>query len=165
MKHLTDRQMQAFLDGQDRSQNSAAQKHLQECDFCRSELSAYQKVYQALDENPGFALQPDFTNLVLNRLQARAEKRIQLWETAFVVFVGLLGLGIVFYFVNGSIFLEMARSSALALRLFEQTLTWVYSYHMFHIWSLEIIGMVLVVLVVIRLIDLLYSQLSKPSRA
>jgi hypothetical protein len=77
-EHLTDEQIQAYLDAaQSRAEGYYgqvhAESHLQECLLCRQTLVDYQQVFSALDDCPEPQLSSGFTEGVVNRLQAQGQ--------------------------------------------------------------------------------------------
>ncbi|MEZ5360739.1 MAG: zf-HC2 domain-containing protein [Candidatus Zixiibacteriota bacterium] len=67
MSHLTDEQLQAFLDGT-AADAAAVQEHLDSCPNCRLALDEYKALFSRLDSEPEFPLSASFADLVMEKL-------------------------------------------------------------------------------------------------
>lgn len=103
LKHLTDEEIQDFLDGNLPHERALlAKKHLETCARCREALRQYQSLCVGLGDDRGFELSKGFARSVIRRLPAegQAESRF----TFLNVLVAILGFaaaaGGTLYFVD-----------------------------------------------------------------
>jgi len=97
MNHLTDEQLQAYLDGSPVEDIKTIEKHLETCELCRAELARYRSLSMALSEDVGFELAPNFAaDIVASLEEEGAEKffyklsHIILWATGFFAAIAVL---------------------------------------------------------------------------
>jgi len=111
MKHLSDEQIQRYLDG-DMSLDSEAAYHLQECPICQRQLQLYRKVYEGLQQDTGFELAPSFAETVITRLTTVPSKSSRT-GLAGLIFIGF-GIAAVacltLYFLEAKTLTEMLAS-------------------------------------------------------
>lgn len=69
--HLTDEQIQEILDAQALAGAAFPPWHLKTCASCQERFHAFQRLYEGLALDPGFALPPDFAESVLERIPIR----------------------------------------------------------------------------------------------
>lgn len=67
MNHLTDEQLQDYLDG-NTDKNSTVNVHLDSCPQCQKALHDYRALFTGLDTEPAFPLSADFADSVMDRL-------------------------------------------------------------------------------------------------
>jgi hypothetical protein len=80
MKHLTEEELMAYLDGETVRRDEAG-GHLKECDECRKELERIEAVLQALDQFPVPDPGEDYERRVWQRLAPKLpEKRARWWQ-------------------------------------------------------------------------------------
>jgi hypothetical protein len=98
LKHLTDEEIQDFLDGNLTHKRAAlAERHLETCSRCREALRQYQSLYVKLGDERGFELSKGFARSVIGRLptEGETESRFRFLNLflailGFVVCVGAL---------------------------------------------------------------------------
>lgn len=97
MRHLTDAQIQDYLDGNPVEDTEEIESHLHSCEACRTELARYRGISTALSEDVGFELDPNFAADVVASLQEQgAEKfffklsHIILWATGLFAAIAVL---------------------------------------------------------------------------
>ena len=99
MKHLTDRDIQLFLDG---ALPPETQKtfllHLRNCSHCRQEWRLYRQLYRAMAALPYPAISPDFAGQTMRRISPEIPSRRKVVRKRFsaafgmlFIFAGLLG--------------------------------------------------------------------------
>ncbi|MDZ7263997.1 MAG: zf-HC2 domain-containing protein, partial [candidate division KSB1 bacterium] len=73
--HLSDDQIQDFLD-QNLSQEDRllVNEHLRNCQQCQNELSRYQRLYMALNQETVIELSPAWSAAVMKRIRAEVRK-------------------------------------------------------------------------------------------
>ena len=80
MKHLSDTQLQLYLDGGLSSENKAAAAHLSNCDLCKSELELYKTVYAELkceENDKAVRLSSDFADNIIAALpEIKTKKKL-----------------------------------------------------------------------------------------
>jgi anti-sigma factor RsiW len=76
LKHLTDEEIQDFLDGNlSREIALLTERHLETCPLCREAVKQYQSVYAGLDREEGFELSKGFAKSVMKMLPAKEETK------------------------------------------------------------------------------------------
>lgn len=78
MNHLTDEQLQEYLDNKPGIPNEQVEAHLEECAECREALARYKKIYSVLSIDTAPELPRYFTSSVMTAIEAEssaAEKR------------------------------------------------------------------------------------------
>lgn len=99
MKHLTDSEIQTYLDGgSDGEAHKKIEMHLAGCQHCRKELQTYRALYGYLSAAPAVSLSPAFAGKVISRLE-RGESERPLFEWLMFGVSVLIGLAAFFYFV------------------------------------------------------------------
>jgi hypothetical protein len=74
LKHLTDEEIQDFLDGNlTHERTLLVEKHLETCARCREALRQYQSLYLGLRDDRGFELSKGFARSVIRKLPAEGE--------------------------------------------------------------------------------------------
>ncbi len=109
MKHLSEDQIQDFLDGNSPTSKNLVERHIRACPACKKIYLNYQNLFVGLKQDPGFQLSPDFTHSVISRLPqaAEAKARFQLSD----IFIGITAIaalmGALIYFIDISIFSDL----------------------------------------------------------
>lgn len=89
VRHLTDEQIQEWLDGAQTKQ-PAVFEHLAHCSRCQAEVAAYRKLYQELNQPIVFSLSPDFAATVTQRVQAGKFRFSSQWWSGLLIAGGFL---------------------------------------------------------------------------
>ena len=79
--HLTEFQIQEYLDGQSRN-STGIRDHLNGCSSCREAVESYRSVYGALSEEPEMKLSPEVRSRIMARITPARRFKIS-FETAF----------------------------------------------------------------------------------
>ena len=101
LKHLTDNQVQEYLDGKI-SKNSWMAEHLRSCSDCTEQIDAYSSLYSALEVEEKMGLSANFADRVVSTITAQASTTpgFQIWQI-FSAIVGIgLGLIVAVYFIG-----------------------------------------------------------------
>jgi len=75
INHLTDEQIQDFVDGNLEDENLEIESHLHSCADCAREVAHYRKLSSMLAEETGFELSPDFASEVLAYMNEQGAER------------------------------------------------------------------------------------------
>ena len=76
MKHLTDEEIQNYLDGNlSREIALLTERHLEPCPLCREAVKQYQGVYAGLDQEKGLELSKGFAKSVVKMLPPQGETK------------------------------------------------------------------------------------------
>lgn len=103
LKHLTDEEIQEYLDGNLSPQNASLfERHLESCSFCKESLKQYQSLYVGLVNDEGFDLPKSFVKSVISRLQAEPEAKSHFnYANIFLTILGIIiAVGITFYYLD-----------------------------------------------------------------
>lgn len=83
-RHLTDDELQSYLDGDPLSDREWVENHLRVCDRCREELARYEQLYTELAKDEGHELSPDFSESVVSRVGERPAPHPR-WQPAHIL--------------------------------------------------------------------------------
>ena len=91
LKHLTDEQIQEYLDG-NVSGKSWFAGHLKSCGDCKEKIDEYSSLYSALEVEEKIGLSARFADVVISKITAQASVTpgFQIWQ----IFFAVLGLGV-----------------------------------------------------------------------
>ena len=103
--HLTEEQIQGYLDDQDRFDLKAIEEHLRVCASCQKSLEEYRKLYTALNTDLFSALPNNFSEQVVSVVSGSRESRWQLFESGFIIAFFLFVVAASIYFINPLAFL------------------------------------------------------------
>jgi len=95
-KHLTDDEIQDYLDGNRSLSNAAV--HIALCERCRRELSRYKYLFNMLGEDPGFELDSSFSERVMSKIVYRPF--LSTAEIVLLLFCLLSSVFTSFYFLG-----------------------------------------------------------------
>lgn len=102
--HLSDRQLQAYLDGAAGADRDSIEAHLRRCNACRSQLNLYRAVEKELSTSPGFMLSADFAEQVIEQADPRPSLKANRFENLSIVFLLVSGVITLSFFVDLSQF-------------------------------------------------------------
>ncbi len=109
MKHLTDSQIQDYLDGNlTAEQEKQLQHHAGRCIYCRRELETYKELYLELRRQPAFSISPSLADHIIEKIQSPEKPTSSrgFWDF-FILVMGILSsLGVLFYFISFDAFLK-----------------------------------------------------------
>ena len=109
MTHLTDEELQNYLDGNiSHNQVSIFKQHIESCEKCQSELAQYQSLYVKLKkEDVAFNLSPDFANAVMKSI-------------VLLPVIGIaVGIGVMIYYIDFKPFMKVFADSLNPGRYFD----------------------------------------------
>lgn len=99
--HLTDEQIQAYLDGQMAARDKTPiDIHLHACARCLHELMIYRDLYSSLEQDSLPELSADFADRVVSKLKSSGQTWWDKMESGFIVSLTLITLATSLYFVN-----------------------------------------------------------------
>lgn len=101
-QHLTDDEIQDFLDGNIVIANTEAYTHLESCIQCRSLLESYQNLYKELGKEPAFRLSQSFADDVVKKIRSVKKESVLSPTTEIILILGglLAALGATLFFVD-----------------------------------------------------------------
>ena len=103
LKHLTDQEIQSYLDGNLSSEIAILTKrHLETCPLCREAVKQYQGVYAGLDEDKGFDLSKGFAKSVVKMLPPQGETKspFDLLNVFLTILGVIVAAGVTIYYVD-----------------------------------------------------------------
>ena len=100
MNHLSDEQLQAFLENKNLIGSDEIQEHLNICEICKINLNAYQKIYDVLENEPIPELSPNFIQMTVGKLKNTNEKKWTLLENITISIMFVISLAISIYFLD-----------------------------------------------------------------
>lgn len=124
-EHVTDGQMQDYLDGNLSSEKALIfEGHIQTCQQCQTELARYQNLYAELKDDAAFALSPGFSHAVMKAVLAEAKKAwlARLWNVLLPVLGIAVGIGVIIYYVDFKPFIKAFGDSLNPARYFDNTI-------------------------------------------
>ena len=124
MTHLTDEELQNYLDGNiSHNQESIFEQHIQGCKKCQAEFEHYQSLYTGLKEEKDFALSPGFSINVMKAVHAKAKHAwlARLWNVLLPLLGIAVGIGVTVYYVDFKPFIKAFGDSLNPSRYFDNT--------------------------------------------
>ncbi len=102
IRHLTDEEIQDYIDGNLSTESRSVHTHLRRCQLCQKALAEYQSLYLGLKDDKGFKFSSNFAKSVISKLpQEPATKSHFKYAEIFLVTMGLVVAGFAaFYFVD-----------------------------------------------------------------
>jgi hypothetical protein len=100
IRHLSDEQIQSYLDKQPNQNIQMIEEHLSACPSCMKSVQEYRQLYTSLETDPFPSLSTDFTERVVSRVSGSEESRWQFFESGFIITFFLFGIAAALYFVN-----------------------------------------------------------------
>lgn len=120
LNHLTDRQIQLYLDGVRSDENSRVEEHVQQCEECRDLVQAYRAVYEEFQSEPGDIFSLAFEDKILKNLAPQMNRSFQFRRnmllTAGFIFGFLLPTGYVLTILFHSYFSRILNQTWLDIR-------------------------------------------------
>jgi hypothetical protein len=100
MKHLTDDNLQKYLDKDPAVDNFEVKTHLQNCKQCQQNMILYKKLYSGLADDTGFMLSANFSQSVISKLDNKGRFKSSFLEGLLVGIALVISLGLTIYFTN-----------------------------------------------------------------
>jgi len=121
MNHLTDYEIQEYLDNPAAANAQAVQTHFNNCQQCRQQLALYQQIFSALPEEPETVLPHNFAEQITERVMILQNKKYQKWELLLLLFSVIQGIALTIYFVDfGKIIFYLSRLQTNFLTVFRE---------------------------------------------
>ncbi len=116
MRHLSDQELQGYLDGESSIDRFEIETHLQNCGFCQRNLAAYKQLFSGLKSDTGFMLSANFSESVIAKIEGNSESKFDYFEIGLLILAGIAGVGLLFYFTNlGQYFMEIFTATNISL--------------------------------------------------
>ncbi len=97
--HLSDKELQSYLDEMPIINKAAVERHLQSCIHCRRQLTAYLLVHEEFHAEPEKAFSRDFEDVVMKRIYRIGSWRFKVknyllffFSITFCISVGIYGI-------------------------------------------------------------------------
>ena len=101
MKHLTDDQIQSYLDGNRLDNIEKIKQHLSECSECQTQLDAYENLYVLMGEKSEIPdLSDTFATNTMSKIKIKDEKKWTIFENVFIVISFIISISLIIYFFN-----------------------------------------------------------------
>jgi hypothetical protein len=98
--HLSDEQIQAYLDGQTSIDITKIEEHLKFCQACQKNLGLYREVYTSLETDHLPVLPKNFSKGVVLAVSGKSERLWQKLESGFILSFFLISIALCIYFLN-----------------------------------------------------------------
>ena len=98
--HLTEEQIQSYLDKLESQDVESIEEHLQTCPSCIKNVEDYKMIYLALGTSPFPALSKSFSEQVILKITGQKRSRWYFFESGFTIAFFLFGIAASLYFVN-----------------------------------------------------------------
>lgn len=106
MKHLSDAELQAYLDRDPSLSRAEIETHLHACAHCRANLAAYRRLYGGLKDETGFLLSANFADAVAAKIAKQGERKADLLELGLIAAALISGMFGILYFFDPGIFFK-----------------------------------------------------------
>ena len=102
MKHINEREIQDYLDGENPEKNKDIQEHVENCIKCKRSVKNYGLLYNILKDDSDISLSGDFTKKVIEKIKKSPEYESgwSFMQLAFVFFGILICTASTLFFVN-----------------------------------------------------------------
>ena len=99
-RHLTDQELQDYLDGNLSLEMNFLVQHLKACERCQQQLKQYQWLYVELKKEPDFHIPSRLSHLVIAKIQTKSEKKSRTKYTLVPIIALLIALGTMLYLLD-----------------------------------------------------------------
>lgn len=100
-RHLSDQELQDYLDGNLNQKMNFLVSHLKVCERCQHQLRQYQWLYRKLKEEPDFHIHPHLSHSVIEKIQTISEKKSRVRFTRVLPIIALvITMGTLLYLLN-----------------------------------------------------------------
>ena len=100
LSHLSDEQIQNYLDQADPLNRAEIEKHLHNCSYCTRNLQIYRGIYHQLSQDPLPDLSDNFSGLLLTRIKSNPDEKTNFWENIFFIALLVIGAVVGSYLIN-----------------------------------------------------------------
>jgi len=118
MTHLSDKEIQSYLDNTAGENQSIYEQHLRFCEKCRLVLKTYQDIYADLNTEFPVELSPKFVKVIMTRVGVNKSSYAVPAQWIISIILLIAGLGISFYLLHLNPF-QFTFSSFELIRHFE----------------------------------------------
>jgi hypothetical protein len=112
--HLTEEQIQLYLDNKEDTKLSSIRDHLDSCPSCMRNVERYKQLYHALAIDPFPALSENFSQDIISKLSGSQKSRYHIFESGFTIAFFLFGIAASLYFFNPLPFISKITNSTIA---------------------------------------------------
>lgn len=101
-KHLTDAEIQDYLDGNTGREDSTAAEHLDSCSLCKKNLELYRCLYSGLSDGAGYELSVDFADKVVSSVGlGYSRDYLKRYASVLVSIIGVVAaIAALYYFTD-----------------------------------------------------------------
>jgi hypothetical protein len=100
LNHLSDEQIQNYLDNLESNDKAEIENHLQHCPRCTRNLQIYKEMYHHLGHNSIPNLSKHFPRLVMAKIIVQQEKKTYFWENLSFIILLLFAAAGSSYLIN-----------------------------------------------------------------
>jgi hypothetical protein len=101
MNHLTDDQIQIYLDNIKSEDINMIENHLQKCEKCRLNLNTFQQIYKVLGNKDAVPiLSSNFVQTTINKIEKANDKKWNIFENIVLAFLFIISISMSIYFFN-----------------------------------------------------------------
>lgn len=132
MRHLSDQQIQDYLDRDPALDRPEVERHLSACATCRGSMAAYRQLYKGLGDETGFMLSANFADAVVARLEDGSEKKINVLEIGLLILGVICSLGAALYFSDiGKVFVDLFQQGSAGISRLAESVPILKSGHIY----------------------------------
>ena len=100
MNHLSDDQLQSYLENKKLTNSDDIQDHLNNCEVCKTNLNAYRKIYDVLASEEIPELSHNFVQSTIEKLESSNDQKWTVLENITISIMFVISLGISVYFLD-----------------------------------------------------------------
>ena len=100
MNHLSNEQLQLFIENKNLANSNEIQDHIYNCQACKTNLNAYRKIYDVLSNEEIPELSDDFIRSTVGKLKSHNDQKWIALENITIAIMCVVSLGIGIYFLD-----------------------------------------------------------------
>ncbi|RKY79018.1 hypothetical protein DRQ07_06875 [candidate division KSB1 bacterium] len=103
VKHLTDKEIQEYLDNPSLNRMEETEQHIGFCSLCKERVDTYKLVYKNLQQQPDFSIDDSVCENIIRNVSFSSKKYVfSLYEKAAIAFMVLAGIILTMVITNFS---------------------------------------------------------------
>jgi len=110
MNHVSDEEIQAYLQGVELANREQFSEHIRKCEFCREQVAAYLMVYESLENDEGMLLPAEFSEKVVQKVSVRFRSAERIRESLLIGLTTVIALVTFLWMVDIKHFFQLCKN-------------------------------------------------------